>query len=465
MKNYKKLFGAAALASAVVMSCFTFAGCGEDGKGDKGGNTDVNAQYHEGKVEDDLPDMSKVVSEKVADEAAWKAAFNYDGCENISAYLVHELSENNKVNDAIYSWVKIDGNKQYNYSKYIKENVVNEQLESGYGEAYCVGEGEDARVYAYDGRDTYWHKYPAKADYLIHEFFDFIEYPYDGMSEVGFADIKYENGAYRYTYESEDGSYVKYVCKIANGKVVYAKNEYKLLSEEIVDSGYNGRTDERYFYNIGTTKISLPTKTKEEAVMPEVKGEKVTSEQWGKAVAKSEFDNAAMNVISSRYKSSNKLHSRRCEMHKFDFANGVYSEFVISGDSPSYNVMTDSKHGGKIYGSSDNKKWTVEGDDYNLFGFFFSLPFYNYIKLVEGKFDTFTFNDETGEYVAENVTLNSYYGQDLYEEQEYSKVTVTFKDGKLVKVCTLEKDGSSSDETVCYISDYGVVKIDVPKVK
>ncbi len=458
MKNIGRILCAVTL-SAVAASCLMLAGC--DGGNENSVN---NTQYHEGRVEDDLPDMENVVSEQVADEEAWKAAFNYNECKNVSAYLKREFYEDDKIYDAIYEWIKIDGDESYCYGKFIDDigdDIEDRKIKVFSGEGYCAGSGEDSRAYVYDGNDEYWHKYPAKyLYYLHHEFFSGMDAP---AGVAGFSELEYRDGAYRYTYEVDKDNYVEYVCKIINKKVVYVKSAYK-TGPTIFSEYPEERIQERYFYNVGTTKLSLPTKTKEETLISDVKGEEVTSAQWESAVAKSAFDNSAMNVINSRYDSSNELYRRNCEMYKFDLANGICAELEVNSEPPIYNIITDTDHGGKNYGSNDNKNWLERDSD--SFDFYSSLIYYNYIKSVEGKFVAFTFNAENGEYVAENVTLNSYYAPEEYEEKTYSKVTVTFKDGKLVKLLLIEKDSDSNakNETVCYIFDYGTTAITVPSV-
>ncbi|MDE5593529.1 MAG: hypothetical protein K2I75_06320 [Clostridiales bacterium] len=251
----KKKIMSLLLASAMAVTAVGLTACGGDNDGGNGinGNTDP----------------STIVSEKVENEAAWRAAFDYN---NVNNFTMKQTGIRDDVPEAYRTqvgYVKADGSKTSEQStryrvkyddetgEYIKENgeLVYEQ---SIFEAYTYSEnGKYYRVNYYED-DSKWYRYETSDG--IDNYGPMIFKGDDDMIE-NYAEFVYDDKkkAYVGTITDEDDDEYNYVVKIVDGKVVYYSYAYE----------YEGYTDDdepvtvhrQYgilIYDVGTTSVTLP---------------------------------------------------------------------------------------------------------------------------------------------------------------------------------------------------------------
>lgn len=250
------------LASAIAASAFGMVACG----GNDDGNDEITPNTN--------PDTIK--SEQVADEAAWKAAFDYTDITSFSAKSVMRREENGKVYVQGESTLKktsdkygIDGtytSRKYDdeTGDYVIENgewVLETRPQKSFGAVI------DGKNYEYEYNDTEkaWYREETENDVMQYAGLNFKERK-DAYN--GFAKFKFENGAYTASFEedsdNENISYVEtYTIKIKNGKIVYFGyvNEYSDTDEDEPET----KTAESSIivFDVGKTTVSLPTEYKE----------------------------------------------------------------------------------------------------------------------------------------------------------------------------------------------------------
>lgn len=239
--NFLKKLGLCVLSAALCTSAF--ASCGKDGDGDGDGDN--------GKKIDENTNISDVTSEKVADEAAWKAAFDVTKFTNFSMKTVSKQTVAAKTLQNALTFL-YTGDKAY----YAVSEPKDEKIEKN--EVYFSKTNDVWSAYGmvYSGSEL---TFEGAYDVKNHPEYDMMTSGSVGtmmltqLGEVPFAEVSYSEEKKGYIY-SKDGA--EAVLKIADG-----------LFAGYTASGESGEGESKMsmemsaiYYNIGTTSITLPEK-------------------------------------------------------------------------------------------------------------------------------------------------------------------------------------------------------------
>ncbi|MBD5131386.1 MAG: hypothetical protein HDT28_02150 [Clostridiales bacterium] len=257
----KKTILSLLLASVVAASAFGMVACGDNDDGING-NTDP----------------ATIKSEQVADEAAWKAAFDYSEVKNYSLKMTMVTKRGDLTTRENEGTLGFDTDKyiseytskslKYDYltGEYVKEN--DEYVYETYA-SQSAGAVIDGKYYEYEYDDEEEAWYREESD-------DEFENDMTSLKELkdaynGYAKFTFENGAYTATFNEDDNEYAKNIAtkitiKIKDGKVIYVSylEEYDMIMDEDgEETEHNSYEQTLLIYGVGTTMVGVPAEYKE----------------------------------------------------------------------------------------------------------------------------------------------------------------------------------------------------------
>lgn len=416
MKNKK--FGGAVIAlfmAAIAM----FSACADNADNGRKLTADTN--------------VSDIQSEKVADEAAWKAAFARENYPNYSVKMVGTITDDLEEGEMEYKYtpgkvfysMQITANETGEDGKTTKKITREETYLAGTADSYSAWMiVYENGVKTNEGKDDNDYYYLIDGEYGLTMV--------DELASIKFSDIKYD--------ETQKG----YICNPAEGMTATIKILNGIFVGMIATYKYGETTQSAtmLIYDVGCTDITLPaalqnakpTQDNEPTAFASMRGESVTVDEW--------------ETVFSNFQT--------IENFTMCFEDGTNTYFYYA-DAPVVHIIYSGKES-YWYLKNSGKPWVYDMANPGWVSVMASMePYSTFIghmnpilRLFGSIYSQMTYDSTKKAYTAENITLDG-------TEIDYLEIKIA--DGILLGY--LMEFGQTT--YTCMLYNYGTTTVTLPQ--